>query len=855
MFSNSGLRVGAVFFAMAVFLFISPFTLAGSRFAKTYGGQWNDWLYDGVVTSDGGFAFTGWTDCYGAGTEDLYVVKLDADGAVEWSVTLGTGSEEIGYAIKQTSDSGFIVAGYTYSWGAGWQDYYVVKLSSTGTVEWEKTYGGTSYDFAEDICQTSDGGYAVVGHSQSFTSGYSDGWVLKLDSSGNVEWEKSYGAWNNHDRFYTVCESHDGHIVVGGYSASFGPGRDELWVMKLDCSTGNEGNILWMRLFEQFGTAYKIRKTADNGFIVGGKLLEPSVSTGYGLVKLDVAGAVLWQKSYGGENNDCAYDVIETSDGGYLVGGYSESFNYSSLLNEFWVIKTDSTGMYEWQKIYGGSGSDIAYAVGENPDNDAYYIAGYTTSHGHGSYDAMVLKTDLNGNILPSCGFYSEVAGTESTTAYTTYSPNPALTTAFNTETVTVAAASLDATPFGAIEECGVYGPYFENAGLSQSDNGNFDGITDPGETVDLGITLENIGADDGYNISGTLSTVTAGITVTQNFSTYPDIPMYSNDICDSLFQYTVDASVPCGTLIDFSLSVDSENGISFPFNNNTGFQIMVGDTLPPVELIAEDFNSGIPLTWTVVDNGTPNYTWTTNDNCNRNKFPDDYPIIDTDCNGGGITWDEELTTPVFDATGYDSVDLSFDNYFQVYSYVEVCDVDVRSSNTSGVWTNVAKYTGGSNIGHIEIDITAEAAGASDVEVRWHYYNSGYDWYWAFDNVIITGSFNPVCEPFSGPPSEVSVSGAAQPLVFTDKTTIIWEDKALNGADTFNVYKGNISDLSSGYGSCFSNGLSSSTATDNSPTAPGTAWFYIVTGVNGSGEGTMGTDSDSVERNNANPCL
>jgi len=165
------------------------------------------------------------------------VLKLDSNGSVEWQKTYGGTSYDEANSIAETSDNGFIVAGGTMSFGAGGYDYWVLKLDSNGSVEWQKTYGGSSDDYAFSIQETSDNGFIVAGRTESFGAGSGDSWVLKLDPNGNVTWQKTYGG-SDSDSANSIAETSDNGFIVAGSSYSFGAGGADSWVLKLD-SNGN----------------------------------------------------------------------------------------------------------------------------------------------------------------------------------------------------------------------------------------------------------------------------------------------------------------------------------------------------------------------------------------------------------------------------------------------------------------------------------------------------------------------------------------------------------------------------------------------------------------------------------------
>ncbi|GAG49523.1 unnamed protein product, partial [marine sediment metagenome] len=230
------------------------------------------------------------------------------------------------FALQQTSDGGYIVAGYTgeYIW--------VLKLSSDGDIEWQRTYGGRDSDVANSIQQTSDGGYIVAGYTASFGAGHYDIWVLKLSSDGDIEWQRTYGGRDS-DRSYSIQQTSDGGYIVAGYTDSFG--ARNIWVLKLS----SDGDIEWQRI-------------------------------------------------YGGRDSDKSYSIQQTSDGGYIVAGDTDSFGRGG--NNIWVLKLSSDGDIEWQRTYGDGSFDIAYSIKQTSDG-GYIVAGRTSSFGAGHYDIWVL--------------------------------------------------------------------------------------------------------------------------------------------------------------------------------------------------------------------------------------------------------------------------------------------------------------------------------------------------------------------------------------------------------------------------------------------------------------------------------
>jgi hypothetical protein len=200
---------------------------------KTYGGSDVDRVESIRQTKDGGYIAAGSTNSFGAGWSDIWILKLDSSGDIEWQNTYGESSGDSAYSIQQASDGGYIVAGLTYSFGAGERDFWVLKLFSNGNVEWQRSYGGANNDTAHSIQQTTDGGYIAAGYTYSFGAGRDDFWVLKLDLVGNVEWENTYGA-NNWDRAFSIQQMSGGEYLVSGYTWSYSDGESDFLVIKID---------------------------------------------------------------------------------------------------------------------------------------------------------------------------------------------------------------------------------------------------------------------------------------------------------------------------------------------------------------------------------------------------------------------------------------------------------------------------------------------------------------------------------------------------------------------------------------------------------------------------------------------
>jgi len=260
--------------------------------------------------------------------------------ATSFAKTYGGADWELAYSVQQTSDGGYIVAGYTYSLGVDSGDIFLIKTDANGNLQWAKTYRGTDWEEAYSVQQTYDGGYIVAGWTSSFGAGYYDIFLIKTDANGNLQWAKTYGGtyW---DDAYSVQQTSDGGYIVAGWTLSFGAGDYDIFLIKTDAS----GNIQWAKTYG--GTsgegAYSVQQTSDGGYIVAGVTYSFSADwSDIFLIKTDANGNIQWAKTYGGIVDEYAYSVQQTSDGGYIVAGDTRSFGAGR--GDIFLIKTDANG-------------------------------------------------------------------------------------------------------------------------------------------------------------------------------------------------------------------------------------------------------------------------------------------------------------------------------------------------------------------------------------------------------------------------------------------------------------------------------------------------------------------------------
>jgi hypothetical protein len=348
-----------------------------SLWSQTYGGTAGELAYKVIQTSDGGYLLAGMTSSFGAGNIDGWLVKTDSIGDSLWSHPFGGINEDRFSSVIQTSDGGYALAGFTQSFGASGYDMWLVKTNAIGDVLWSRRYGGSNDDWATSVIPTNDGGYLLAGYTLSFGAGGEDMWLVKTNANGDSLWSRRYGG-SNDDRASEVIQTEDGNYLLAGMTASFGAGNWDMWLVKIHTN----GDSLWSRTYggPNDDWANAVIETSDGDYVAVGV----TYSFGAGnrdmwLVKTHSNGDTLWTRPYGGIGDEWGSSVIETSDGCYLPFGWTTTFGAGSY--DMWLVKTTSTGDSLWSKTYGGSGYEWGNSVIQNSDGD-YLLAGWTTTYG-----------------------------------------------------------------------------------------------------------------------------------------------------------------------------------------------------------------------------------------------------------------------------------------------------------------------------------------------------------------------------------------------------------------------------------------------------------------------------------------
>lgn len=389
---------------------------------KSIGGNSYEDEVKVIPTSDGGYIVGGTSPSDASGDKsenskgsfDYWVIKLNASGVKQWDKTIGGDGADFFSDIQQTVDGGYILVGSSQSTASGdksentmgGQDAWVVKLSANGLIEWENTLGGNSGDGGEEIRQTSDGGYVFVGYSYSDVSGDkseaprggSDFWVVKLNANGTKAWDRTYGG-SDYEDGYSIAVTADGNYIIGGISGSgisgdktqANFGQSDYWVLKLSSSGAKE----WDRTFGGDSSDFlrSVVETRSGEYLIAGdtysgisgnksasNVANPLSSVDFWVVKIDTFGNQIWDKTYGRGTYEQLSSIAITFDGGFVLGGWSLPKTPTGPFDfDYYITKLSPDGLYQWDKAFAGPEEDRLYSIRPTPDR-GYILAGYSYS-------------------------------------------------------------------------------------------------------------------------------------------------------------------------------------------------------------------------------------------------------------------------------------------------------------------------------------------------------------------------------------------------------------------------------------------------------------------------------------------
>jgi hypothetical protein len=357
-----------------------------------YGGEDQDIGRSIIQDIDGGVILVGSTRSYGSGHYDVWMIKSKMNGEKEWDHTFGGIYGEQGNSIQGTTDNGFIIVGSRSSYNSGGDDVWLIKTDSNGDEQWNKSFFSRDGEYTDRgycVRETIDGGFVIVGETTILVNGGTDLWIIKTDSNGDEEWNHLYGG-DDYDRGCSVQQTVDGGFIITGWTQSFGPGFRNMWIIKLDGNGVEEWNRIYGNSMVDY-SGYSVIQTTDGGYVITG-----SGYSGMMLVKLRFNGTEEWVQEWGNNSLEVGYSVKQTMDGGLVITGMSFSEGYTN--NSIWLVKTNSVGEETWSRTFpGNEGRDVIQMV-----DGGYGIIGTTSSSDSPDWDLTFIETDSLGYPLYS---------------------------------------------------------------------------------------------------------------------------------------------------------------------------------------------------------------------------------------------------------------------------------------------------------------------------------------------------------------------------------------------------------------------------------------------------------------------
>ncbi len=376
-------------FLLIILIGTLPLTKGQGTFSRFFGGPADEHALAVTPTRDGGYALAGFTFSNTRGKSDVFVMKVDAWGQMQWQETFGGPDSDWANDLVETRDGNLVIAGYRRDPATKQRNAWVFQVNRHGQLMWDHLYGGEQGDEAKAITQTSDGGFAVVGYSESFSRGKSDVWLLRLNAVGMELWQRSYGTAKS-EKGYTIQETKEEGFIIGGYQDAGGVNKADMLIVRLD----RTGKGVWRVVLPSPGNdvVESILETKEGHILALGWGFDGDLGLQGRLVKLSEGGRVLQQQDFGGKEKDVLYDIAVVPQGGYIAVGQTGEEGRANV----WLLRLDQQLVPLWETKTKGEKDDYGHSVTPTTDG-GFLITGGSASFSHGGVDICLLKTDRMG--------------------------------------------------------------------------------------------------------------------------------------------------------------------------------------------------------------------------------------------------------------------------------------------------------------------------------------------------------------------------------------------------------------------------------------------------------------------------
>lgn len=373
-----------IIFLASLFLVLSSFSQPDTEWTRATGGLQDDRGYCIIENPDGSLMIAGNSASFSTGDDDGWLLVLRSGGRVDWQKTYGGTADDSFNAIIITPDDNYMLIGETSSSGSGGSDIWVIKIDSSGSEIWERTYGGNLDDVATSATVSEDGGVMIAGYTWSEGSGGSDAMLLKINMNGDPEWIRTFGG-TEVEQVLSVSATSDSGAILSGMTYSWGSGSGDVFLLKADAWGREEWRLVLGGTDYDYG--YDIIEVEDGDFLVASWKRRATCSIW--LIRINSAGEMIWDRVYSTGRNDRVYSIAAIPEGGWILAGSTETDAFSDI--DFYVCRINPEGELLWDQTFGGVETDKATDVIITENGDIL-LTGYTASFGSGGDDSWTIR-------------------------------------------------------------------------------------------------------------------------------------------------------------------------------------------------------------------------------------------------------------------------------------------------------------------------------------------------------------------------------------------------------------------------------------------------------------------------------